>query len=77
MLPYDEHTPTYELQKVQWLVGQGALTCSVSRMASRGGEVVSLDRNGIIAVVLSLEPQDFYKTMESEQRPGLWQDVYH
>jgi hypothetical protein len=38
---------------------------------------VSLDRNGIIAVVLSLEPQDFYKTMESEQRPGLWQDVYH
>jgi motility quorum-sensing regulator/GCU-specific mRNA interferase toxin len=26
--------------------------------------------------VLALTPADFYKTMESEAAPGLWQDVY-
>lgn len=35
-----------------------------------------MDRNAIVAVVLSLEPGDFYKTMEADLSPGLWQDVY-
>lgn len=25
----------------------------------------------------TLRPEHFYKTMESEQRSGVWQDVYH
>lgn len=27
--------------------------------------------------MLALKPADFYKTMESEKRPGTFQDVYH
>lgn len=31
----------------------------------------------LVGAVLELTPRDFYKSMESEQLPGLWQDVYH
>jgi hypothetical protein len=77
MLPYNEHTPTYDLQQVQWLVGQGNLTCFVSEAALLGGGALSIDYDGIVAIVLSLAEEDFYKTMEAERCPGLWQDVYH
>jgi motility quorum-sensing regulator/GCU-specific mRNA interferase toxin len=77
MLPYDEHTPMDDLQQMQLLVGQGAMTCRVTEAALLGGEALGMDRNAIVAVVLSLEPGDFYKTMEADLCPGLWQDVYH
>jgi hypothetical protein len=77
MLPYDEHTPTYDLQQVQWLVGQGELTCLISETALLGGDALHIDRAGIVDVVLTLEPKDFYKTMQAERALGLWQDVYH
>lgn len=77
MLPYDEHTPTYELQKVQWLVGQGPLSYKISSAAMMGGKKLAIDRHAIVDVVLSLETDHFYKTMEAKLFPGLWQDVYH
>ena len=77
MLPYDDLTPTYDLRQVQWLVGQGELSRVISKAAKRGGTEMAMEINGIVEVVLALEPADFYKTMESEQLPGLWQDVYH
>lgn len=77
MLPSNENTPTYDLQQVKWLVGQGELTCFISKAALLGGDDLQIDRDGIVEVVLSLEPEDFYKTMEAERCPGLWQDVYH
>jgi motility quorum-sensing regulator / GCU-specific mRNA interferase toxin len=30
----------------------------------------------IIEVIQSIKPGHFYKSMASEKRPGLWQDVY-
>lgn len=36
-----------------------------------------LDRGDIVDAVLVLAPVHFYKSMESERCPGLWQDVYH
>jgi hypothetical protein len=79
MLPYKPSgdRPTYDLQEVQRLVGQGELTRFISNAAILGADALLIDRDGIVDVVLSLEPQDFYKTMEAERRPGLWQDVYH
>jgi motility quorum-sensing regulator/GCU-specific mRNA interferase toxin len=76
MLPYEE-TPTYDLEQVQWLVGQGELTSYISEAAIRGGEALQIGVDGIVEVVLSLEPGDFYKSMEAERRLGRWQDVYH
>jgi len=69
--------PTYDLHEVQRLVGQGELTRLISNAAIFGADALLIDRDGIVDVVLSLEPQDFYKTMEAERCPGLWQDVYH
>jgi len=77
MLPYDEHTPTYDLQQVQWLVGQGELSRVISYVAVAGANELGFSREDIVEAVLSLGENDFYKSMEAEQFPGLWQDVYH
>ena len=77
MLPFDEHAPTYDLQQVQRLVGQGPLSYRISSAAMMGGRKLSIDRQAVVDVVLSLKTEHFYKTMESELFPGLWQDVYH
>ena len=77
MLPFEEFTPTYDLQQVQWLVGQGELTRVISHAALCGADALGFDREEIVEAVLSLSAGDFYKSMESERFPGLWQDVYH
>jgi len=77
MLPSKENTPTYDLQQVQWLVGQGELTRVISEAAFVGADELGFDREELVEAVLSLDPNDFYKSMESERFPGLWQDVYH
>ncbi len=43
---------------------------------SDGRRDFGLKREEIFAEVAGLKPADFYKSMESEKRPGLWQDVY-
>jgi hypothetical protein len=77
MLPFYERSPTYDLQQVQRLVGQGPLSYKISSAAMMGGKELFIDRHAIVDVVLSLERDHFYKTMEAELFPGLWQDVYH
>jgi hypothetical protein len=79
MLPsnHERRTPTYDLEEVQRLVGQGPISCSVSRVALDAGRLLGFTYAGIIEAVLELRPTDFYKTMPSAQVPGTWQDVYH
>jgi motility quorum-sensing regulator/GCU-specific mRNA interferase toxin len=78
MLPYNERTPTYDLQQVQWLVGQGPLSRVITSAARVGARDCGfVDTRDIVSVVLALSPKNFYKTMEAERCPGLWQDVYH
>jgi len=77
MLPFDEHTPTYDLHEVQQLVGQGELSCVVTNAALDGAAALGLDRTELIEAVLALDEGNFYKSMPSERFPDLWQDVYH
>jgi len=78
MLPYKEPTPTYDLQQVQWLVGQGPLSRVITSAARVGARDCGfVDTGDIVSAVLALSPANFYKTMEAERCPGLWQDVYH
>ena len=70
-------TPAYDLEEVQRLVGQGAISRRITKAAVDGAVEVGLSEEGLVAAVLSLTPAHFYKSMEAEQRPGLWQDVYH
>jgi hypothetical protein len=69
--------PTYDLELVQQLVGQGALTSSITVVAAAGASELEWHPEHIVEAVLLLSPGEFYKTMESERVPGLWQDVYH
>jgi motility quorum-sensing regulator/GCU-specific mRNA interferase toxin len=69
--------PTYDLQHLQQLVGQGELSRMVTGAARAGGIAFGVDVTEIIAAVLELRDSNFYKTMEASQCPGLWQDVYH
>ena len=69
--------PTYDLQQLQQLVGQGRLSRIITQAAMDGGTPLDCGTEEIVEAVLTLTVGDFYKTMQSEQIPGLWQDVYH
>jgi hypothetical protein len=78
MLPFDRsRTPTYDLEAVQRLVGQGPITRWITRAAAEGAIELGMNEDAIVEAVLMLTSAHFYKSMEAEQRPGLWQDVYH
>jgi hypothetical protein len=67
-------SPTYDLAEIQAKVRAGLFW--ITHAARRGGAGVGLDEAAIVSCVLSLNATDFYKTMEAEAAPGLWQDVY-
>ena len=69
--------PAYDLHEIQRLIGQGPISSSITRAAKRGAALLGLGDEDIVSAVLELTPMHFYKSMESEQQPGLWQDVYH
>ena len=66
--------PTYALAEFQRRVLAGSYV--VTRSAREGAAALGFDESDVIACVLALTERDFYKTMESEQFPELWQDVY-
>lgn len=53
------------------------MSSRISAAAVTGATLLNLQESDIITAVLELGPGNFYKSMESEQCPGLWQDVYH
>jgi hypothetical protein len=69
--------PTYDLQELQRLIGQGPISSAITAVAEEGARAFGWDRDDIVEAVLELTTQHFYKSMESERKPGLWQDVYH
>lgn len=69
--------PTYDLHELQRLIGQGPISSSITKAAEQGARDLGWDKDDIVDAVLELTTQHFYKSMESERMPGLWQDVYH
>ena len=45
--------------------------------AQGGAAEIGFDKADVKAAIASMTTQMFYKTMESEKRPGQMQDVYH
>jgi len=66
--------PTYDLREIQAKVRAGLYWITYS--ARRGGSAIGFSEEDIVSCVLSLRGPDFYKTMEADAAPGLWQDVY-
>jgi hypothetical protein len=69
--------PAYDLQQIQWLVGQGAVSSLFMGSAKQGAAILGFHDDDIEEAVLRLTPANFYKSMEAERFPGLRQDVYH
>jgi motility quorum-sensing regulator / GCU-specific mRNA interferase toxin len=69
--------PTYDLQELQRLIGQGPISSVITQAARDGAFSARMTEDDLVDAVLTLTSADFYKSMESVERPGLWQDVYH
>ncbi|MHB1193484.1 MAG: type II toxin-antitoxin system MqsR family toxin [Longimicrobiales bacterium] len=67
-------TPTYLLAEIQSALREGRYW--MTRSAMEGASALYLDESDIRECVLGLHEADFYKSMPSVQRPGLFQDVY-
>ena len=66
--------PSYSLPDICRLIREQRY--QITRSATLAADKLGLKDRHILECVLSLHPDDFYKTMPSEKRPELWQDVY-
>lgn len=66
----DVHQPTFHLESVK------TQEYEITNLALKGTESLGMDRDDIDALLSSIQPKHFYKSM-SPQNKNLWQDVYH
>jgi hypothetical protein len=69
--------PEYDLGEIQALIARGAPWRRITLRAHANGARLGFDEGDMVDTVLELRPPHFYKSMEAERCPGLWQDVYH
>jgi len=67
--------PTYNLDTLQSLIKRHDYLITMS--ASNGAISMGMNDADIVTAVMQLKADNFYKTMQSEKIPTLWQDVYH
>lgn len=72
----EKSTPHCKLSVVKALVEAGKVNATAS--AFSGARDLGIDDlAGMCAVVMSLAPGDFYKSMTTRADHRIWQDVYH
>lgn len=62
------------MSAVKAMVKAGKVRSTYSALA--GGAALGFDIEGIVAVVMSLTPADFHKSMTTHADHRMWQDVY-
>ncbi|EIL89022.1 MULTISPECIES: type II toxin-antitoxin system MqsR family toxin [Rhodanobacter] len=70
----EKGTPHCKLSIVKTLLAAGKVRSTFSALT--GGAALGFDFAGIIDVVASLTPSDFYKSMTTHADHRVWQDVY-
>ncbi len=71
----EKGTPHCKLTAVKALVEVGKVRTTYS--AELGAAQLGLKNSDIVAVVMSLTPSCFYKSMTTHADHRVWQDVYH
>jgi len=72
----EKGTPHCTLSKVRALIEAEKVRATAS--AYNGARELGInDLAGMCAVILSLTPADFYKSMTTHADHRIWQDVYH
>jgi motility quorum-sensing regulator / GCU-specific mRNA interferase toxin len=70
----EKSTPHCKLQRIKALIElEQVRATNVARM---GAAELGLDFDGMIAVLLTLTTDDFYKSMTTHADHKIWQDVY-
>ena len=67
--------PHYDLVKLKRLI-ENEQTRHLTKESIRGGSEVGFSETEMVEIVLSLENQNFYKSMPVIFNESLWQDVY-
>ena len=70
----EKKTPHCKLHTVKALIEAGKVRSTQSALI--GGAALGFDFDGIVSVVLALDPTDFYKSMTTHADHKIWQDVY-
>lgn len=70
----EKHTPHCPLAIVHRLIQEGRVRSTFSALT--GGATLGFNFEEMVAVVLALTPQDFYKSMTTYADDQVWQDVY-
>lgn len=73
-LRMEKRTPHCKLAVVKALVEAGKV--SATRAARTGAAGLGLELSDMLAVVMALTPEDFYKSMTTYADHTVWQDVY-
>ena len=72
----EKGSPHCKLTVVKALIEAGQVRATAS--AFNGARELGInDLTGMCALVLSLTPSDFYKSMTTHADHRIWQDVYH
>ena len=70
----EKRTPHCKLSTVKVLVKAGRVR--TTNTARAGADALGLDYHDMLAVVMALEPFDFFKSMTTHADHTIWQDVY-
>jgi motility quorum-sensing regulator/GCU-specific mRNA interferase toxin len=69
-----KHTAHYKLPLVKAMIEAGKVRTTM--MAREGAASLGFDFDGMLAVVMALTVDDFYKSMTTHADHRVWQDVY-
>lgn len=67
--------PKYDLATIQTMIVAGDFRITSSAMIDAA--MIDYDSKDIKRIVLTLQTDDFYKSMPSHKNESIWQDVYH
>ncbi len=70
----EKQTPHCKLSIVKALIAEDKIR--LTNAARTGATALGVDLQGVIAILLNLSANDFYKSMTTHADHTIWQDVY-
>lgn len=70
----EKRVPHHKLSLVKTLIHEGKVKATLSALT--GASKLDLTFEGIINIIKTLSPSDFYKSMTTYADSKIWQDVY-
>jgi motility quorum-sensing regulator / GCU-specific mRNA interferase toxin len=70
----EKRAPHRQLPVIRAMIQAGRVRITLTALA--GGAALGFDADGIVGIVMTLTPKDFYKSMTTRADHRIWQDVY-